>query len=306
MSAKGISGWVVTTHALMSDPYGYDYTPIVSQGHEVLARLNWGYQSDGDYPGTIPERYMYEGFSKAVGEWVEKSNGCHKWIVGNEVNLPIEWPRRQLITPWDYAECFRACREEIRGVKGHEEDHAIPAAVGPWNDQAKYEQNPLGDWILYFIQMLTAIRELDGIAVHAYTHGPEVYKIYNSFPMDPPFSNYQYNFRTYQDFLWAVPESMRKLPVYITETDQNDTWVDANNSWVQYAYGEINNWNTAPGKRQKVHCLVLYRWRNYDKYGIEGKRGVIEDFEEAMEERYETPSDLPNNLPGCLGVVRGV
>ena len=74
---------------------------------------------------------------------------------------------------------------------------------------------------------------------------------------------------------------MRHLPVYLTETDQDDAWRNENNGWVQRVYGEIDWWNRQPGN-QVIRAVILYRWPNVDKWGIDGKAGVIEDFRKAM------------------------
>jgi cell division protein FtsB len=126
----------------------------------------------------------------------------------------------------------------------------------------------------------------DGISIHAYTHGADPKQIYTDALMNPPFQNRQYNFRCYQDFMAAIPTGMRSLPVYLTEADQNDEWRDENNGWVQRVYGEIDWWNRQPGN-QKIRALILYRWpKGLDKWGIEGKAGVIEDFRQAMRFNY--------------------
>ena len=73
---------------------------------------------------------------------------------------------------------------------------------------------------------------------------------------------------------------MRSLPVYLTEADQNDSWRNENVQWVQRAYGEIDWWNRQPGN-QVIRAVILYRWPNVDRWGIDGKAGVIEDFRQA-------------------------
>src|SRR4029079_3591904 len=82
------------------------------------------------------------------------------------------------------------------------------------------------------------------------------------------------------------PVNMRHLPIYVTETDQDEVWRDENTGWVQRAYGEINHWNQQQGAQQ-IHALILYRWPNIDKWVIEGKQGVVQDFRDAMREEYK-------------------
>jgi hypothetical protein len=88
-------------------------------------------------------------------------------------------------------------------------------------------------------------------------------------------------FRTYIDFMEAIPERLHHLPVYITETDQDVAWLDANNGWVCEAYAEIDRWN-ANISHQRIRALVLYRWERYDKWAIRGKNGVIDDLRAAL------------------------
>ena len=53
------------------------------------------------------------------------------------------------------------------------------------------------------------------------------------------------------------------------------------------AYAEIDRWNRA--NKQKIRSLLLYRWPQVpgDRWGIEGKAGVIEDFKQALGPRYQ-------------------
>src|SRR6188508_428991 len=127
------------------------------------------------------------------------------------------------------------------------------------------------------------LRGCHGIALHTYTHGAGIHLITSEAMMDAPYDTYHYNFRTYRDFLANVPERMQHLPVYITETDQNDAWVNANTGWVQAAYKEIDNWNKRSDS-QKILCLALYRWPiiKDDKWHIEDKPGVHQDLRAAV------------------------
>ncbi|MBK8045861.1 MAG: hypothetical protein IPK16_01205 [Anaerolineales bacterium] len=200
----------------------------------------------------------------------------------------------EMITPELYARCFRLCRNAIKTTPGHGDDQVVTGAVAPWNDQAKYATNPNGDWVKYLQDMLTLIGAggLDGIALHTYTHGSEPALITSTATMNAPFQNRYYNFLTYQNFMAAIPPELRKLPVYVTETDQDVAWLDANNGWVQAAYAEIDRWNRTAGNQQ-IRALVLYRWPPLDKWFIEGKQGVIAMFREALRNDYQWKPPLP-------------
>jgi N-acetyl-anhydromuramyl-L-alanine amidase AmpD/predicted nucleic acid-binding Zn-ribbon protein len=303
MAEKGRRGWVLFVHALGKDPgscRGFDYSPQANAGFATMARLNHGYEPHG----TIPHSQDYQRLARCCAEWVRKSRGCHIWIIGNEMNYAVERPGvrydrtkdppaildpGEVITPDKYARCYRLCRDAIRSVPGHAEDEVLVGAVAPWNAQTVYAGNPTGDWIRYFRDILVTLgpRGCDGMTLHTYTHGSDPHLVYSETKFqDPPFDKYHYDFLAYRDFMNAIPPSMRHLPVYITETDQDVTWRNENTGWVQRAYGEIDWWNNQPW-HQQILALLLYRWpRGHDRWGIEGKEGVLEDFRAALNHEY--------------------
>ena len=282
MLEKGIPGWVLVTEALGYEPNdqsGRNYRFLADKGLGVMVRLNAGYSG----VGTIPFSRFYDDFARRCANFVRNSDGCHIWIIGNEPNHPIEWPGAdwdfnaspprprspekmgEKITPELYVRCYRKVRDAIHGLPGHENDQVVIAAVAPWNNLTTYPGNPTGDWVKYFQDILRLLgpENCDGIALHAYTHGAHPDLIDNPTKMKPPFQNRHYHFRTYQDFMHAIPANMRHLPVYITETDQNDAWRNENTGWVRRAYGEIDFWNK--NNPQQIRALILYRWPKIDK-----------------------------------------
>jgi hypothetical protein len=198
------------------------------------------------------------------------------------------------ITPSLYANCFRQCRDAIKLTSGHGDDQVVIGAVAPWNNQVTYPSNPIGDWVVYFTDLLAAlgISGLDGIALHTYTHGSDPALVTDKTTMNSPFQNHHYNFQAYRDFMNVVPATMRGLPVYLTETDQDVPWLDQNNGWVRAAYAEIDRWNQQ-ANAQQIRALILYRWPPFDKWHIEGKQGVINDFAEAMRSDYRWKVSTP-------------
>ena len=139
---------------------------------------------------------------------------------------------------------------------------------------------------------------LDGIAIHTYTRSSEPEDIYSTAQMGPPLSGQYSGFRSYQDALSVVPASYRTLPAYITEFNEllEHGWDNQNTGVVQAAYKEIESWNRNPSN-QKIHCLCLYRWPKHDKWYIEGKNGVIQDFQDAVSKHEMPPTRPPEPLP---------
>jgi hypothetical protein len=222
---------------------------------------------------------------------VENSKGCHIWIIANEMNLADEWPGgrqgQKKITPEMYADCFKRCYTQIHRRAGHGPDQVVVGAVAPWNNSTDYPGNEHGDWIQYLADTLTLLGgKCDGIALHAYTHGPEAARITSFDRMDDPFKHRYYEFRTYRQFMEAIPPSLRGLPVYITETDQGDNaWARHNTGWVQAAYAEIDKWNQ-DATHQKIHCLLLYRWLAHDKWCFADIQEIKDDFAVALSNDY--------------------
>ena len=304
----GAPGWVLVTESIGHDPNdrsGADYRRFSDRDLGVIVRLNNAYNPGG----TIPYERDYADFARRCANFVAASQGAHIWIIGNETNHPIEWPgaewvwgpgwpapvnpdrRGEEITPARYASCYSQCRAAIKAAAGRAGDQVLVSAPAPWNILLTYPGNPNGDWVKYFADTLSAIGagNLDGITLHTYTHGAAPALITSDERMgDARFKHLRYHFRAYQDFMAAIPGAMRGLPVYITESNQGDqAWENANTGWVRAAYAEIDAWNRA--NNQKIRALLLYRWPQIpdDRWGIDGKGGVIEDFRQALGPRYQ-------------------
>ncbi len=289
MAWAGRKGWVLCTEEIgygRNDWGARSYADLADNGYGVMVRLNNGYGEKG----TLPRSPYYEDFAIRCGNFVERSSGCHIWIIGNEMNVAVERPggpaNGEWITPERYVRAFRACRKEIRRRAGHSADQVIPGAIGPWNVQTSYPGNPGGDWIVYFQDVLKGLQgELDGIAIHTYARDANPANIVSELTMDPPYGHRRKMFRTYIDFMLAIPIALKQLPVYITETDQNIAWDNANRGWIQEAYAEINRWNSDP-THQTIRNLILYRWERHDIWYINGKSEVINDMRAALARDY--------------------
>lgn len=273
-------GWQVETYGLGHDPANptvINLSRLVEIGVTPIARINHGYGSQG----TVPAIYHREGFIDTVKETVRRSVGVHHWIVGNELNHSQERPDGIPITPSYYGTIFNPCASAVHSLPGHENDVMMPAPVAPWNTETTYAENPSGDWLLYSTHLLGVCKGVGGLALHAYTHGFDPSLATSEVMMGPPYGDRHYHFKTYIDSMNVIPESMRSLPVFITECDQYGEWYDSNTGWVRAVYAEINRWNSIPGNQQ-IHALVLYRYPRIDRWWIQGKTGVENDFVEAV------------------------
>lgn len=266
-----------------------DWQGPPSADTETIARLNWGY-----YPnGTIAPDDQMGTFATRCGEYARRFPLVNIYTIGNEANKASEWPNGKAITPLDYAECFVLCRDAIK--RANPNAIVCMGAVAPWNIES-------GDCIRYFEQVLTLLAgDLDGITIHAYARTPNPADITSEARWAAPYGHWHAGFRCYQDFMRAIPESLRHLPVYLTEMNQNAAWVDVDNGWVSAAYDEINRWNQE--NAQQIRCALLYRWLKHDQWAIDGKGRVQADFRRAVERGYQWRQNIPSTgrMAGYLG-----
>jgi len=305
---KNKTGWVLFTQTVGTDPQhgsGHDVTMWSDSGHGVIIRLNHDYEPSG----TLPVRAKYADFARACGRYVQNSQGCHVWIIGNEQNNVREHPGGaespvEHITPRMYAEAFNLARRRIKEVQP--EAIVMPGSVDPYNT---YPWAKLGNRrnrpLEYFQEMLSHIDDLDGIALHTYTHWLDVSLITartvfrdEFLPPGTPQEHY-YDFQAYRPFAEAIPGKWRDRPIYITESnhwlalehqprnqeeEKKVGWVNKDKGWVQAAYAEINRWNSAP-HAQQIHCYLLYRWTG-DAWALEHRGEIQKDFKKALDHDY--------------------
>lgn len=288
-------GWLVDSVDVRPHA-GTDYTRLAKVGLGILVRLNNGF----DTIGTIPPSDQYDTFAAQCAAYVRNSPGAHIWIIGNEMNSSAERPllpdgTREIITPELYALCFLKCRDAIKNVSGHADDWVIPGAVAPYNADT-------GDWVCYFVDILTLLdTEVDGLALHCYTHDFSTPQITSDVLLDPPYQHYHSDFRAYRDFLTALPARFRHLPVFITETSPLEGWKNTNIGWIQTAYQEIAEWNADP-THQAIQALVLFRWQatsDCPEWSLQDKLALQDDFAAALAQGYRVRWTPPEPAPSA-------
>lgn len=268
---KETKGWFVDAVAIGHDPTqtgGADYSHWLP--HNVICRLN----NDWHPGGTIPLPEHYSDFAIRCANYVQNSQGCHIWIIGNEPNLSIERPYERSITPADYIACYKLCYNAIKAVAP--DDWVVPAAIGPWNVQT-------GDWLGYYQSVLSQVRA-DALCWHLYTHGTDPALVTSDDKMGPPYADRFYHFRAWKDFAAWTPSTKQDLPILITEANQNDPWEAT--GWIPAALEETKRIN------RDVRCLCLYRaCVSSDTRSFENKDNVWDELGRAMEGEEPMPDE---------------
>ncbi len=298
-------GWILFTEQVGHDPnvsfppqYREWLCEWADQGYGVIVRLNNGYEGGG----TLPESKYYDGFATACARFAEQ---CLKrdlppdrytWtiVIANEQNNPREHPGGEhnpleRITPELYAQAFNKTYARIKAVLPNAV--VCPGAIDPYNYLPWKRYTPLE----YFRLMLANITELDGIALHAYTHGPSIEAITSLRTFgrqgENPLYDHYYDFQTYRLFIENIPPRWKHVPVYITEINHldsgdphNQCWVNDTRGWVSAVYAEINRWNSIP-QAQQICAGLLYRWTG-DQWQLDNKPGVHNDFRQALTQDY--------------------
>ena len=324
-------GWIVFT--VIPDDYGRDYRGFSNNGYGVIVRLNHGYEPNG----TLPRQADVPAFAQRSANYVSRSPGVHYWIIGNEPNLPREWPggaSGEPITPSRYISAYNTIYDAIKAVAPDERIAPAPSGTYAPPDEAK----GIPGYVEYWRQVITGIpaSKIQAHIMHTYTHGcdPSLITSTQKFT-NAPYTHYHFHFRAYRDYMAVIPTGLRSLPVLITETDQtensiwcatrppaNQAWLNTNNGWVREAYREINDWNQS--NTPKVRSLVLFRWnKDYEgslTYGFSDLQGVKDDFSQALAMGYRwdgggggtgnnaTLDESQSSVPGFLmpGEIRSV
>lgn len=308
-------GWIVWTKAIgTSGSGGDDYSGWSNQGYGVIVRLNNGYEP----AGTLPVQSAYPAFAQRCADYVRNSPGVDYWIIGNECNLPREWPQnvpgdpnsREPITVSRYVDCYKQCHAAIKAKSSHA--RICPAPCGTYAPPFPEHGVPEG-FVTYWIDCLKGIgaAKIDGLILHAYTHGHEPQLVTSEVKMGPPYEDIYYHFFVYKNLMEKIPLDMRNKPVLITECNQVPlpnstlTWKDENSGWVREVYKEINRWNAT--RPQKIMCVALFRWEHAMEgqltYSIRDKHGVIADFKDAVALGYrwgDPPPDQVEPDPGYM------
>ena len=96
----------------------------------------------------------------------------------------------------------------------------------------------------------------------------------------------------FEALMAQIPNSMKHLPVYLTEAGSGPTGVEypnENTLFIDQMFKYVHEWNQRPDT-QKIRSVNFYRWQwkigGDDHWGIEHKPGMIADFLTALDNEY--------------------
>lgn len=248
-------------------------------GPAWFARVDWGYHGKG----TVPLPQDLPVYLERLSAFVRSADWAHTIIIGNEPNHDQEFPQGVIIKPEWFAEVYFQAHTLIKSLR---DDLCVaPGAIAP------YRNTPM-NWQEYQYMVLSILvaegLTPDSLCCHAYTRSANPADIRSEAEMGPPLQGTYSGFLTYKDMLEAIPPAFGSLPVDITEFDEYDAWVDENTGVVRAAYKQIA---TEP----RIRSLSLYRYPKKDKWHIEGKQGVISDYQAAIVEWHQNAQERPDS-----------
>lgn len=278
--------WVLDTIALSENPT----PPSYDSNHAWIVRANWGYGATGTIPLDAGDQAVY--ITRLVS-YAKRIQNVGRIVIGNEPNLPREWPSQQPIFPQQYADFYRRCRAAVHQELG-EKIKILIAAPGPWNDQLKYAGNEKGDWIQNFSDVIRLCGDspIDGFSIHSYTHGYNVGLVTAQTFMNSPFAHRHYDFQTYHDYLNAIPDQYADLEIHLTEANGGKSWQPVGLMWAMAA--EINAYNQNATAR-KIKSLIFYRYPPYDNFSFQDNQAVKQEYLQTVQKNFQSPSVV--NLP---------
>jgi hypothetical protein len=317
---SGHRGWVTATIEIGDNPdASNDFSDITGRGHEVIVRLNYGYNCRG----SIPPRWKWDRYAAALGTYAANTTTARIFVIGNETNLPIEWPLIEdpsaRITPADYAEFFQKAYDAIKARRP--DAQVVTQALAPFaafTSGTVCGGRPHGPSPAYSAdyhrQMLNAILNRgivpDGIAVHVNSRTYDLGRFDETNVLSDG-RTVAWSFNVHREWVDYTPSALWSKPFYATET--NGTWWWSDNpdpgndyraGWMQKAYETIDSYNAwaASHGRPLYRCLNPYRWCEWcdGHFGINGSgyEGQIRsDYDVAVSRDYTWTTEGDRGAP---------
>ncbi len=251
MITEGLQGWVTEAVYLNTSPRDLHLQRYADAGIRVIVRLSYSYAVDDGGAGTMPAPNELQPFEQACIQTLQANPHAWAFLYCNEMNNSREWPRGHDITPSYYTNSYNR-------VWAHKPTHCrlFPGAIDPYNPG-------WGDWRKTWKDVLNRITGCDGLALHAYTHGPELHKIWHDKRFDShPLTGIFYDLRVLESQQAIVPARFAGKPQVITETNHLTNkagigWEPDADEWVKDAMEYFRTQSIAGA------CLFRYNYTDW-------------------------------------------
>jgi len=251
MRAEGLAGWCLEPLYLNISPVTVSgLNELAAAGVRVILNLRYSYAVDDGGRGTMPGPDELAAFEAACIETMVRNPAAWGFVYCNEMNNPREWPAGYALTPEYYAASYARVRAgKPVGAR------LSPGAIDPYN----------AGWDDWRVTWSAVLEQLDAefVALHAYTHGPEITRIWSTQQFsDAPLAGAYYDLRVVESQREVLPAHLAGLPVVITETnhlfraDGEIGWND-DGAWVAAAFEYFEQQGVAGA------CLFRYGFENW-------------------------------------------
>jgi lysozyme len=276
MCSQGMRGVCLMHRIVQTQPITINCLNLSLSGVKVLVRLNWGY---ADGTGTVPPPQHKDAWVNAVVTTIAASRdkGVWGWIIGNEVNNPVEWPGgyphpSHVVSPAYYVELYNRIWWGVQV-----DDLIAPVPLDPYNAKAHEfgQAADPRDWAQY---IYAHIDGADFLAIHAKTQGNDPAECWSDAQFtDWPLTGRFLHLRTVEDQLSWVPAHRWGRGAYITElnpqrrADGKLGWEPDNTQWVHQACAYL--------RTQPVAGMAFYRYQRAGDqagFGLDNKAAILQ------------------------------
>jgi len=275
MRNQGMRGVCLVPRAVQTQPTTINCLNLAHAGIKVLVRLNWGW---ADGTGTVPPPEHEDAWVDAIIATIAASRdkGVWGWIIGNEVNNPVEWPGgypnpTYMVSPAYYVRLYNRI---WMGVQVN--DLIAPVPLDPYNVVAQQFGQPADprDWAQY---IYAHIAGADFLALHTKTQGNDPAECWSDATFtDWPLIGRFLHLRTIEDQLGWVSARLRGKRVYVTEVNpqRRDAdslgWEPGNAEWVCQACAYL--------RTQPLAGAAFYRYQragDQAPFGLDNKPVIL-------------------------------
>ena len=231
LRSENLPGWCLIPVYLNTSAQDLQLWKYAEAGIRTLVNLRYSYAVDDGGRGTMPPPMHLSAFESACIETMRTNPAAWGFVYCNEMNNQREWPAGCSLTPGYYLDSYnRVWAAKPDGAR------LLPGAIDPYNPG-------WGNWREGWHEVLRLLYGCDGLAWHAYTHGPDPALIWHDKRFgDDPLTGVFYDLRVLESQQAVIPDKLKDKPQIVTECnhfvrhDGETGWEADSGQWVTEAY----------------------------------------------------------------------